>query len=125
MNFPTKAALVALAAGAACLAAPAFAQDDTIIVTVPHKQIVGRTSSGAPIERLSVSRVVSARDLDLRLTADVNELNRRIDFAARHACRELNARYPDSVFVPEGSSNSRTCYSDTLQSVRQQIAYRY
>jgi UrcA family protein len=71
-------------------------EDLTIIA--PRSRVVGRSSTtGAPIEQVSISRVVSARDLDLRSPWGVDALYARIDQAARDACREMDNLYPISV----------------------------
>jgi UrcA family protein len=79
--------------------APAFAQsvkdtgyyDDEITVVAPyvHRERTGRSSSGIPIEELTLQRVVDTHDLDLRYDGDVDELYRRIEFTAREACDEV------------------------------------
>ena len=88
--------LIATAVSAVCmLAAPAMAQDyydDEIVVRAPtvEREYTGRrTSIGAPINELTLRRVISARDLDLRYDADVDELYRRIDIVTAEACAEV------------------------------------
>lgn len=71
---------------------------DELTIVAPRSRVVGRSSTtGAPIEQVSVSRVVSARDLDLRTPWGVDAFYDRIDQAARAACREIDMRYPISA----------------------------
>lgn len=83
------------------LATPAFAQtkydsdyyDDEITVVAPgvvRERTGRRSSSGIPIEELTLQRVVTTDDLDLRYDADVDELYRRIDYTVREACDEVD-----------------------------------
>jgi UrcA family protein len=56
-----------------------------------HRERTGRRSSiGAPIEDLTVQRIVATDDLDLRYDSDVGELHRRIRATARDACNEID-----------------------------------
>jgi UrcA family protein len=99
---PVKTPALWIAASAIALstfAAPAFAQkyndqytyDDEITVVAPevYRERTGRSTSGIPIEELSVQRVVDSSDLNLRRNADVYELYRRIEYTAREACNEI------------------------------------
>jgi UrcA family protein len=92
--------LLAAAVGAlALITAPAIAQDyyydegDDIIVEAPgvvRERTGRRSSSGIPIEELTLQVVVTTSDLDLRYSnADVDELYRRIDYTVRDACNEV------------------------------------
>lgn len=90
------------AAAVALVAAPALAQDyyydeeDDIIVEAPgvYRDRVGRSPSGIPIEEVTLHRVVSSDDLDLRYSdADVDELYRRIDYTVREACDDIEHHY--------------------------------
>ena len=92
----TRSSLLIAAAATlfAGVATPSFAQyyDDEIVV-VPYgvqSEVTGRSSTtGAPIETRSLSRVVTTEGLDLRYDAAVDELYRRIEFTARESCDEL------------------------------------
>jgi UrcA family protein len=86
------------------IAQSSFTQsDEQITVGTPrtvHRQFVGRSASGVPIEELSLTRHISYADLNLNNPADRNELARRITFAVNRACTQLDNLYPDSVFPP-------------------------
>ncbi|MGE0740139.1 MAG: UrcA family protein [Hyphomonadaceae bacterium] len=97
----------------ALFATPALAQsyDNEIVVGPPNvqRETTGRSASGARIETLSLTRVVSARDLNLRYDADVRELHRRIRDTAVSMCNEIDR-----------SSNGLTITSDR-QCVREAV----
>jgi UrcA family protein len=89
------AALAAgLMLGSAALAAtpPAAtteAATTTVAAPVVQSEVVGRTTIGAPIDQLTVSRPVSYAGLDLANPADVKILDRRIQRTAQADCAEL------------------------------------
>ncbi len=104
---PPRTTLLAIAAlGAFAIAAPALAKDlkdqgyagepaaysDDITIFAPrvYRERTGRTTSGIPIEELTLQRAVSTHDLDLRRNADVEELHRRIRETAEQSCDEIN-----------------------------------
>lgn len=71
---------------------------DDLAIVAPRSRVLGRSSTtGAPIEQVFISRVVSARDLDLRTPWGADALYDRIDQAARSACREMDMKHPIAV----------------------------
>ena len=67
------------------------ANDEIIIRARP----LGRSyTTGAPIRRVTTSRIVDYRDLDIDSSWGARELHSRIEHAARDACGELDDRYP-------------------------------
>jgi UrcA family protein len=90
------------------LAGSALAQDTTEQVTVvpPFSMQQGETplKGGMKSTIISFNRTVSYGDLDLSKQSDRDQLSGRIDTAARDACRELDAKYPQSVWVPTPES---------------------
>ncbi len=89
-------------------AQPETMQGITIIAPyVVHRKVVGRSTIGAPIEVMSVSRSVSYADLDLRRTADAAELKKRISATAKDACNYLFSTNQGIALPPVTSS--RTC----------------
>jgi len=68
--------------------------EELIVVEAPRVVRVGRSPSGAPVELISLTRRVSYADLDLKLHADVRELERRINATAEEACMQLAELYP-------------------------------
>ena len=101
--------IAATASAFALLVAPSFAQkvpadpyydsayddpyyDDEITIVAPgvRREPTGRrSSSGIPIEELTLQRVVETHDLNLRRDTDVEELYRRVEYTAREACDEV------------------------------------
>jgi UrcA family protein len=83
---------------------PALAQDSTesIRVVPPFSMQENATplKGGMKTTTISFNRTVGYGDLDLSKPSDKAILAERIDVAAKNACRELDAKYPASVFVP-------------------------
>ena len=61
------------------------------------KKVIGRTSSGIPIEDISLSYGVSTTGLDLSSSAGAAQLKKRVTDAANAACKELGRQYPDAT----------------------------
>ena len=100
---------------------PVQAQDSSaqaIVVTAPRQ--VGRTSTGAPIESVTVVRHVSYRDLDLRAAIGVAKLNQRVSSAANGACRELEQKYP--IGEPDAVGCAKQAVADAKKQVDAAIA---
>lgn len=112
--------LCAGASALALIATPALAQsyNDEIIVGPPtvERHTTGRSSSGIPIEEMSITRVVSARDLDLRYDADVHELHRRISVTARAMCDDLD-RASSGLMI----TSDRECVRDAVRDAMAQV----
>lgn len=109
-------------AGALVAAAISVAQAqpiETVTVTAPrivHQTIVtGRSSTtGAPIEETTISRVVSYADLDLAKAADADAFKARVEDAARDLCAELDKLYP---LEPKDPSCARTSVARVMPRV--------
>jgi len=87
--------------------------DDEIIV---HARPLGRSSTtGAPIERVTASRVVDYRDLDPDSPWGARELHWRIEHAAREACEELDDQYP--IGEPDRSD----CVSEAIRNAEHDV----
>lgn len=112
------------AAAVALVALPAAAQSDrdyddgydqdgaytTDEMTVYAPRTLGRSAIGAPIRRVSTSRVVEMGDLDLSTSWGARELRHRIEMAARDACDDLDARYPIT------DESSPDCYATAVHN---------
>jgi UrcA family protein len=85
-------------------------QDEVIVQAPRHYQ--ERSTIGAPIENVAVSRAVRYDDLDLRTDWGARELEHRINQAASSACDELDTRYPIAT------SDSPPCYSSAVQDAK-------
>lgn len=90
-----------------------------------QQTIVGRTTIGAPIEVISLSRPVSYADLDLTKQSDVKELAERIEETAKASCKQLDNMYPDSslyVPIPSDQYCVKTATSQAIDEANQVIA---
>ena len=129
--------LGALAALGLGLTAPAHAQpydydrgDQTvtadegdIVVTAPHRY--ERSSHlGAPIVRISTTRVVNVRDLDLANPSDRDELRYRVRRAAYSACDELDNAWVMGM-VPAEDEDSTACVSDAVRRAMDEVEAQY
>ncbi len=78
----------------------AFAQTQTsspteITITGERtSKIVGRTSTGVPIEEMTLTRKVSYSDLDLASSAGASELEKRVHETAKELCAKLDKLNP-------------------------------
>jgi UrcA family protein len=87
-NLIAPAVLAAgLMLGSAALAATP--QTATAAPPVVQREVVGRTTIGAPIEQTTVSEPVSYDGLDPANPADVKVIDRRIQRTAQQECAEL------------------------------------
>jgi UrcA family protein len=64
-----------------------------VIVRAPYRRAERNPATGAPIERISVSRRVQYGDLDLASNRDVRVLHDRVALAARDACDTADRNY--------------------------------
>ncbi|HUO91538.1 MAG TPA: UrcA family protein [Rhizomicrobium sp.] len=95
-------------------------QATEVTVTAPREVTrtrVGRSNIGAPIEDVAVTERVNIQDLDLKKTADVDELNRRVREAAADSCSELDRLFP---LVPS-SQTRRDCIRRAMRGANAQI----
>ena len=60
-------------------------------------KVVSVSSTGVPIQSVSLSYGVSTAGLDLASTAGAQQLEKRINDAALAACKEVGRQYPDST----------------------------
>lgn len=60
-------------------------------LTVKH---LGKSSSGIPIDEISLSVYVKTAGLDLATSSGLNAMEKRIHAAADSACREIGRLYP-------------------------------
>lgn len=69
----------------------------TVQHRVSKRAIQGRMEE----ETISVSQKVGYSDLDMSRQSDVDTLRDRVRTAAKDSCRELERRFPPSVYVPD------------------------
>jgi UrcA family protein len=126
MKVLLTAAIVAFCAGTGMAAAkPAPEPTEQVTVFAPYlvqKAFVGPTRS--PVQVITISRAVSYHDLDLKTEAGAASLEARVKQAADDICRELDRRYPRTVYAPiAGGRNCAQFAADTsLIEVREIVA---
>jgi UrcA family protein len=92
--------------------------DETAGVTVYAPRYMDRdAASGAPIERVSTSRVVEYGDLDINTDWGSRILHRRIVRAAREACDQLDTQYPLT------SQDSPPCVQTAVRNAMYDVRY--
>jgi UrcA family protein len=105
----------------------AQAQDsrERIIVTPPIAKYENPMplKGGLKTQTLMVNRMVRYGDLDLSKRADRATLNRRITFAADRACAELDAKFPQTVYVPV--DDPKTCVNHARRQALAMVDFRY
>jgi len=101
MKMLSRVAVGALVSG--LVAGIAVAQTPSMDeITVQGTRLVttkaaGRSSSGVPIDNVSISYGVVIAGLDLASQAGFSEAERRVKDVATTACKELAKRYPDGT----------------------------
>jgi UrcA family protein len=95
--YPPAPAYAPPSAGGYYAPAPAYADEaptvGEVIVRAPYRRSERDPATGAPIERVSTSRIVRYGDLDLTTDVGVHELRYRIVRAAHDACDSLDRHY--------------------------------
>jgi UrcA family protein len=96
-------------------------------VTVFAPYLIQKTAIGstrAPIMVVTITRAVSYHDLNLKTVEDVTTLETRVKRAAHDICRELDRRYPKSVYVPlSGEKNcAQFAANSTMMQVKELVA---
>lgn len=84
-----------------------------VIIEAP--KLRERSRLGVEIMDASMSVGVPFRDLDLKTSAGLAELDRRISLAAGYVCGQLERRYP------EGSPETRACAREAVRDARPQV----
>jgi UrcA family protein len=93
----------------------ASAQPAVAGVTVTAPRTLGKTSSGIPIEQVSMSARVAYRDLDLKKPQGAAELDKRVRSAAASMCKKLEADYP------VGTPDAVTCAKEAVKNAEPQV----
>ena len=123
-----KSVAIPVVAAAAVLLAVASAgaqESEQITIVAPHSiqhKQVGRTSSGIPIEQISLSHRVGYSDLDLTKPADVALLKKRVEAAAVQGCKELDKLYPLDNLSPSNTSCAKSARETAMQQVDAAVA---
>jgi UrcA family protein len=91
-------------------------------VTITRGERVG-TSSKHMGERVTLTRQVAVSDLDLTTRSDAAELQARIGGAARDACQQLKALFPDGATdIPGYEHTNENCVRDAIASANERLA---
>jgi hypothetical protein len=83
-------------------------------------KVVGRTSSGVPLVDISLGYGANTAGLDLASNAGAAELARRINEAARAACREIGRRYPTAT--PSDAECAKSAAGEAMVKARKLVA---
>jgi UrcA family protein len=110
----TRLALVVAAVAGLGVAAPAFAQDDEIIVT-PYQvhRDYDRRSGG---DVYSLSALVTTKGLDLRYNSDVDVLQDRISYTARDVCEAI-----EDAVRRDLTTSDRQCIREAVNRAQPQV----
>ncbi len=126
MSFLSRSLLCGTAALGLLAVTPGFAQDryedvdyhagpiERIEVTAPPYRHE-RSSIGAPIQDVAMSREVRFDDLDLATRDGAWELRSRVRETARDLCNRLSVRYPVAT------EDSPPCYRTAVASAMDQV----
>jgi UrcA family protein len=77
---------------------------------------------GMKAQTIMINRVVNYGDLDLSQRSGRLTLNRRINVAAHRACAELDAKFPQAVYVPLDDPNK--CISNARRQALAMVDFR-
>ncbi|HJW41494.1 MAG TPA: UrcA family protein [Rhizomicrobium sp.] len=106
--------------------APVFAQDydglatERVEVIAPNHHHADRSSTGAPIVDVALTREVRFDDLDLSTPRGAHILRARIRNTAQELCSKLDLRYP--VATSDSPPCYRTAVSDAMDQADTAIA---
>jgi len=125
-NWRIRAVQLVLAgAGFAMANAVATAQEKSETAEVKIEaarpvERIGRTSSGAPIEIVQLTRRVSYADLDLATHEGAKELENRVNETAKAACKQLDTLYPLGTSQGPGTRGLH-CVKDAVAGAMPQL----
>ena len=125
MRHTFLAASAALIGAAILPVQPAIAQAGmterpSITVLAPRARQTGRdTATGAPVETLTAQSIVYTDDLNLATEAGREQLDERIEVAAREACEWLDEVYPLSTAM--SGTTTYDCVSDAVARTDDQV----
>ena len=109
----------AILAAGLCLTAAALAADPLPTITigagVMTKEDIGRSASGIPMEKVTLTHRVSYADLDLATDAGAAALEKRVRQTARTACQQLDELYPTE------SKDERECTGAAIAGASAQV----
>jgi UrcA family protein len=92
-------------------------EEVVVIAPVERHQVVGRSgTTGAPMELIELRRQVSYADLDLSKSADVTELETRIEASAKESCEKLSRMFPTT---PSDWREIQSCTKKAINSAEE------
>jgi UrcA family protein len=101
----------------------AYGQDVEGIIVKGSRMVVeniGRSPSGVPISEISLSYKVNYSDLDLGTTQGKAALEKRINDAARAACKEIGRLHPGAK--PDDADCAKAAVDEAMIRMREAIA---
>ena len=115
----SRLSMVVLGAGFVLGSVAASAQPlKEIVVEAPRVQKgVDRTSTGVPIDLISVTHRVSYSDIDISTSSGAQVLTQRVKDAAAAACKEIDKLYP----LREPMPGSRSCTDAAADAASAQV----
>ena len=87
-----------------------------------HREDLGKDYAGVPIERLTLSREVSYRDIDIHTPRGIVLLRRRIMLTAQNACMQLSNLYPANAWVSTPQECVSTAFTTALAQLPANVA---
>jgi UrcA family protein len=93
---------------------------EEVIIEAPRYHHPERSTIGAPIEDVAMSRTVRFDDLDLRTPWGARALRDRISYTARTLCNRMDFMYP--VSTSDSPPCYRTAYEDGMAQADAAIA---
>jgi UrcA family protein len=121
--------LLVIAIGVAAsmsLGSVAAAQEvQEIVVTakgVVSEKPAGKTASGVPIVNMSVSYGVSYAGLDLASAAGAAEIEKRVNDAAKEACKTIAAQHPLTYFTTNDAECTKAAAGKAMVKAHALIA---
>lgn len=98
-------------------------EEEQVTVDGPYivrQEKMTRSLSGMMAEQtISVSQRVSYADLDLSRQSDVDLLRWRVKTAAKDSCRQLERRFPSSIYIPDQTMHE--CIRDATSQAMAQV----
>ncbi len=120
--------LVAVSAAAALVAGVVLAQGvpevkvqaTRVVASSITAKTVGRSSSGVPIQDVTLSYGVSSEGLDLSTHTGAVAFEQRVKDAAEQACKEIGRQYPNST--PSEAECAKTAADGAMAKVHEAVA---
>jgi UrcA family protein len=120
--------IVAVSAAAALIASVAVAQGvpevkveaTRVIASGMTAKTVGLTSSGVPIQDITVSYGVTAQGLDLSTNTGAKAFEQRVKDAADQACKDIGRQYPNAT--PSDAVCAKTAADQAMVKANELIA---